>query len=262
MKNNKRSFAWNQVTPLSKYLAMVLFVALPFIGFVLGVRYQKNVSINSSQRTQPLVGKSPQRTLPSFVKSPPPILTPPATETSMISTSYKTDEGDPQITKKDNSISFYDSVNKYHLDLTSLPEISLTERDTDDIYEFEMYAQTAHSLKGSVARFGLSQLLDNSEHVSLSDFAIKKYGYKQGTDDSGGWGSLTTSPIKEVKVGHNYPAITWNSENPSGGTFFFNYYLIQVKDKIVYAKLVTWNKKTFDVNVGIFKSILTTFRVD
>jgi len=30
---------WNKVTTLSKILALILFVALPFIGFYLGVRY-------------------------------------------------------------------------------------------------------------------------------------------------------------------------------------------------------------------------------
>ncbi len=32
------------VTPLSKYLAMALFVTLPFIGFILGMNYQKAIS--------------------------------------------------------------------------------------------------------------------------------------------------------------------------------------------------------------------------
>ena len=35
-----------RVTPLSKALAMVFFVTLPFSGFYLGVRYQKSVSPN------------------------------------------------------------------------------------------------------------------------------------------------------------------------------------------------------------------------
>lgn len=40
---NKKNFEWNKITPLSKYLAMVLFIALPFIGFVLGMKYQKTI---------------------------------------------------------------------------------------------------------------------------------------------------------------------------------------------------------------------------
>ncbi|MFA6518806.1 MAG: hypothetical protein WCV93_04140 [Candidatus Shapirobacteria bacterium] len=36
------------VTPLSKYLAMLLFVSLPFIGFILGVNYQKTTAIPPS----------------------------------------------------------------------------------------------------------------------------------------------------------------------------------------------------------------------
>jgi hypothetical protein len=37
----KKSIEWNKVTPLSKFLAMALFIALPFIAFILGVRYQR-----------------------------------------------------------------------------------------------------------------------------------------------------------------------------------------------------------------------------
>mgnify|MGYP001560749866 CR=1 FL=1 len=32
---------WNEVTWYSKLLALVLFVALPFIGFYFGVKYEK-----------------------------------------------------------------------------------------------------------------------------------------------------------------------------------------------------------------------------
>lgn len=32
------------VTPFSKYLAMVLFILFPFVGFYLGIQYQKLIS--------------------------------------------------------------------------------------------------------------------------------------------------------------------------------------------------------------------------
>jgi len=35
------------VTPFSKYLAMVLFIVLPFVGFYLGMKYQEKVTIMS-----------------------------------------------------------------------------------------------------------------------------------------------------------------------------------------------------------------------
>jgi hypothetical protein len=41
MKKTRKSFEWNKVTPLSKAIAMIMFIALPFIGFVLGMKYQK-----------------------------------------------------------------------------------------------------------------------------------------------------------------------------------------------------------------------------
>lgn len=38
---------FNKVTTLSKILALVLFIALPFIGFYLGIQYQKSISFVS-----------------------------------------------------------------------------------------------------------------------------------------------------------------------------------------------------------------------
>ena len=40
------------VTPLSKYLAMVVFLALPFIGFFMGVRYQEMLDLGKRQQTE------------------------------------------------------------------------------------------------------------------------------------------------------------------------------------------------------------------
>jgi hypothetical protein len=44
MQKKKISKAWTTVTPLSKALALLLFIALPFIGFYLGMEYQKRIS--------------------------------------------------------------------------------------------------------------------------------------------------------------------------------------------------------------------------
>jgi hypothetical protein len=41
MKKISPSFQWNKVTPLSKYLAMALFIVLPFITFMVGAKYQR-----------------------------------------------------------------------------------------------------------------------------------------------------------------------------------------------------------------------------
>lgn len=35
---------WNKVTWYSRLLALVMFISLPFIGFCLGVQYQKNLN--------------------------------------------------------------------------------------------------------------------------------------------------------------------------------------------------------------------------
>lgn len=38
------------VTKLSKYLALFLFIALPFVGFFLGVRYQEMMDLSKRQQ--------------------------------------------------------------------------------------------------------------------------------------------------------------------------------------------------------------------
>lgn len=40
----KLSKSWTTVTPLSKLIALILFIALPFIGFYLGLHYQQPLS--------------------------------------------------------------------------------------------------------------------------------------------------------------------------------------------------------------------------
>lgn len=40
------------VTKLSKYLAMVVFIALPFVGFFLGVRYQEMMDLSKRQQEE------------------------------------------------------------------------------------------------------------------------------------------------------------------------------------------------------------------
>ncbi|MGH7203756.1 MAG: hypothetical protein ACREHC_04915 [Candidatus Levyibacteriota bacterium] len=44
MAKLKLSKTWTTVTPLSKFLAMALFIILPFVGFYLGVQYGKKVT--------------------------------------------------------------------------------------------------------------------------------------------------------------------------------------------------------------------------
>lgn len=39
----KLSKSWTTVTPLSKTIALILFIALPFIGFGAGILYQKSM---------------------------------------------------------------------------------------------------------------------------------------------------------------------------------------------------------------------------
>lgn len=45
------------VTPLSKTLAMILFIALPFLGFLLGMQYQEVIDFQNQQVTAPVTLK-------------------------------------------------------------------------------------------------------------------------------------------------------------------------------------------------------------
>lgn len=44
----KKSDYWSTVTPFSKLIAMILFISLPFLGFVMGMRYQSLVDQSQS----------------------------------------------------------------------------------------------------------------------------------------------------------------------------------------------------------------------
>lgn len=74
MKKSKVPFEWNKVTPLSKYLALTLVVVLPFIGFILGVNYEKQIYIPAT--------KVDQTSKPTDLLNPSPTL-------SALSTVYK-----------------------------------------------------------------------------------------------------------------------------------------------------------------------------
>jgi hypothetical protein len=45
------------VTLFSKYLAMILFVAFPFVGFFVGIQYQSKIDQAKQQNNQQLVSK-------------------------------------------------------------------------------------------------------------------------------------------------------------------------------------------------------------
>lgn len=53
MSKTKSSFRWNKITPLSKTIALALFIALPFIGFSIGKWYQHTAlePLNSDSAT-------------------------------------------------------------------------------------------------------------------------------------------------------------------------------------------------------------------
>lgn len=74
MAKKKNSF--NTVTPLSKTLAMILFILFPFVGFYLGIQHQKKLSLPLDSITQttnvPNDWKSYSNTKYNFTVSYPP----------------------------------------------------------------------------------------------------------------------------------------------------------------------------------------------
>lgn len=58
------------VTPFSKYLAMFLFIILPFVGFYLGMRYQKSLTNNFSTQTTPIYPNQYVTVIPTEVTIP------------------------------------------------------------------------------------------------------------------------------------------------------------------------------------------------
>ena len=59
------------VTPLSKFLASVLFILLPFVGFYLGIKYEKATSSIPAEApvVTPLPSQSPAINLPPEVNN-------------------------------------------------------------------------------------------------------------------------------------------------------------------------------------------------
>lgn len=49
------------VTPLSKLIALILFIALPFIGFALGMQYQASIDLNLVGYDEPMHIVAPQK---------------------------------------------------------------------------------------------------------------------------------------------------------------------------------------------------------
>lgn len=58
MKKSKKFFGWNKVAPASKYLTILLFIFLTFIGFVLGMKYQLILTVQNKKLST--VNSTPQ----------------------------------------------------------------------------------------------------------------------------------------------------------------------------------------------------------
>jgi hypothetical protein len=75
-KQKSNSIELNKVTPLSKLIAGLVFIALPFIGFFWGMRYQQMVdepiinqlSTDNDYTGHKVVPTTPVKPLPKAVK--------------------------------------------------------------------------------------------------------------------------------------------------------------------------------------------------
>ncbi len=62
--------SFTTVTPLSKVLALILFISLPFIGFYLGYQYGSILIVNNIPNTVPVTLNKNQYITPSPIPSP------------------------------------------------------------------------------------------------------------------------------------------------------------------------------------------------
>lgn len=81
-KTNKFPLWLITVTPLSKVLAMILFITLPFVGFYLGMQYQQKVTV------APVASEVQKAVIPTL--TPTQVATPPPTSASTDVSTWKT----------------------------------------------------------------------------------------------------------------------------------------------------------------------------
>ena len=220
--------------PVLKIVAMGLFILFPIIGFALGIQYQILTGIPIINPTINLVSKPPNKITQK--------------------------KGEPYLIKNKKQILFIDTINNYFFDLSSLPEIRLTEPVFGELYELDMYKEVGF-LNKSIARFGITEPILNSNNLPLEEIAKQKYGYKLGSANEGMIGDQTTSEIQSDTVGDNYPTISWTEKSNVDEGFFFNKYLIKIDNKYIYIQLSAWNEKVFTQNAYLLRNILSTFRI-
>ncbi len=231
------------VTSFSKALALLLFVLLPFFGVAVGIAYQQKIS--SLEKKEENSASLFRSSLPNLDASGSMVLAPP---------------GDPHLITRGKQVYFVDSKNKYFLDLSLIPQVSLTDPDLGDIYEFEMYPKQGPS-QTSVGRFGLSAPMDIPAGQTVGQFAAMRYADEIQTQSSGGWGELEASPVKNEIVGNGYEAVSWTRKNPGQSGYFFKYYVVKVNERAVFINLISWKRSIFTTNEQVLGKILSTFQI-
>lgn len=172
------------VTPFSKYLAMFLFILLPFIGFYLGMQYQQKVTV-----TTPVVSEVQKNVIPTSKPIPTSTTNPLASPlpTSGSTVNWKT------YTNKDYGFSF-----KYP------QEYTVTEKIQKAIFN-DFYNQSIDSYE---LTFSTGKLVDQGDGSKLADWS----GF---SIDVGPTGGRTISQYYAGQKGMGGPIIA-TSVNPDG----------------------------------------------
>jgi hypothetical protein len=219
------------VTTLSKLLAMFLFIILPFIGFYLGMQYQRIISVQQTTAL-PIVKQQVQKPY-AFVKT-------------------------------DNAYLFINFADGYTLNFSPIPDAVMSEQPPGFAYDFDMYklkisSGRAGDMGGSVARFSISMLLTNNEKLTLQEYATKNLGYVKGKTSVPSQYSQEMSGIEQITLGKN-TAITWSNTrtDAAGGPYFHKYYLISLNNKLVYLDMYSWTSSDFQTALPAFEKVASS----
>jgi hypothetical protein len=220
-----RNLKLNEVTLLSKTIAAVLFIVLPFAGFYLGIQYQKRVTPHFTN-TNSLFTRAPSareitQGIPEF---PVPSETPYITPTPEVSTS-----GEKIFRNRDFGFSMKYPEAKYPL------EVMITsEFDNTTIQFTDKTALHSKLYDGYSMYFGYELTPENQ---TVYQYIQKTYSTvsqdKRCPQNESG--TPTYTQLMETKVG-NRSAYTYERYNCDNGVLIV-YYLVH-KDKLVVVQVI------------------------
>ncbi|MFC1711213.1 hypothetical protein ACFLZ1_01365 [Patescibacteria group bacterium] len=250
----------NQETPVNiqpepqkkskKWLIFVLVLLFLSVSGVSGYFAYQYTLVNKQINTSILESIPTQKNQPTSEPSP--------TKAKQLES-----KGEPRLIRYGDQILFVDLVNQYFFDFSVIPEVSIGDGSEHwQIYDFDLYKlKEPHS--SSVARFGISEQRVKSNDLTLEEFAKENYEYKPGPwETQGPWSKLIVSSIENKNIGNKYQSIAWTLQSETSQGYFFYDNLIDIgNDRVIYLRMVAWEKEVFDKNVVIFEKILSSFQI-